>query len=340
MVDALDTARTFLESLQRFELSTLLSECSIAIVDTVGPQVIDDEWFPRVQDEVARVVAPKPIDEAFRKLPDHDRKRVAEAIANGYGKDRSFDDIDVQTIKHEVEGVPALLADLLVHRAMMISVATGGDSIQTVNDYYRARQARIQNIMPADVRFENPHEDLWAWYHYWKENFGTWAERRNYINKLFGPAIETLAKRSTVPLPEREPSGWERVDRVLSKAKVHYGLASAAEDFQGIGLLCREVIISLAQAVFDPEVHKTSDGVQASKTDANRMIEAYIAHEFPGASFKEVRAHARASLALALNLQHRRTATRQLAALCLEGTASTVAVISIIARPEGGTPNR
>ncbi|MBA3838458.1 MAG: hypothetical protein C0499_12470, partial [Zymomonas sp.] len=127
---------------------------------------------------------------------------------------------------------------------------------------------------------------------------------------------------------------WERVDRALSKARTQLESASAEEDCQAIGLLCREVIISLAQAVYDPTIHESLDGVRPSDTDANRMLEAYIGHVFPGASNKEVRAHHRASLALALNLQHRRTATRLLAALCVEATASTTAVVSIIARSD------
>lgn len=90
------------------------------------------------------------------------------------------------------------------------------------------------------------------------------------------------------------------------------------------------MIISLAQAVYDPAVHLSTDGVVPSPTDANRMLEAYIHHVFPGESYKEVRAHARASMALALNLQHRRTATRKLATLCLEAAGSTAAVIAII----------
>lgn len=84
--------------------------------------------------------------------------------------------------------------------------------------------------------------------------------------------------------------------------------------------------------MYDQTIHETLDGVRPSDTDANRMLEAYIAHVFPGQSNKEVRAHARASLSLALNLQHRRTATPHLAALCVEATASTTAVVSIIAR--------
>jgi len=332
MADAMETARRFLESLHRYDLSILLSECAISIQDQVAGQFIDDDWFPRVKEEVAVVVAPSPIDEALLSLPPNDRKRIGEAIANGYGRNGSFDDIRVDRISHDVRGTVEVLAELVIHRGMMISVATGGKSIQDVNDYYVAREIRLRSEVPSDIKYENPHDDLWAWYHYWKEHLDRWAERRQYVNQLFAPAIQTLARRSSSPIPEREATGWERVDRALSKARAQFGSASAEEDYQSIGLLCREVIISLAQAVFDPVRHPTLDGVTASKTDANRMLEAYVAQEFPGDSYKEVRAHHRAALALALNLQHRRTATRQLAALCVEATASTVAVVSIIAR--------
>lgn len=330
MADALENARKFLESLQRFELSTLLNECSIAIQETKGG-IIDDEWLADLPEEVAVVVAPTPIDEALRKLPEYDQKRLSEAIANGYGRDNSFD-LDVQSIKHEIDGVPALLADLLIHREMMIDVSTGGKRIQEVNDYYRAREVRIRDRMPADVIYNNPHEDLWAWYQHWSNELPQYKDRRMYARKLFGPVIEALAKRSSVPLPQRQASGLERVDRALSKARSQLGLASAEEDFQQIGLLCREVLISLAQAVYDPLLHSSPDGVEPSETDANRMIGAYIAFTFRGSSNQEVRAHAKASLRLALALQHRRTANRQLAALCLEATSSTVTVISLIAR--------
>lgn len=116
---------------------------------------------------------------------------------------------------------------------------------------------------------------------------------------------------------------------------LHAETHSDEEDCQAIGLLCREVMISLAQAVYDPAIHLSEDGVSPSATDANRMLEGYVGHAFPGESYKEVRAHARAALALALNLQHRRTATRKLAALCLEAASSVTSVISIISGRDG-----
>ena len=331
---AIDIARGFLQSLQRYDLSALLEPCSISINDERSGQFIDDDWFDNVQSTVAIALAPKPVDSALNALPEHDQKRIAEAISNGYKMKNSIDKFRVETLSIESKGAVALLAELIVHREMMISVATGQQRIQDVNDYYIARQSRVVDALPEDIEYKNRHNDLWAWFHYWKENFSSYAERRTYVRELFSPSINSLARRTSLPIAEREPSGWERVDRALGKARAQLELAAAPEDFQAVGLLCREIIISLAQAVFDPSVHTTVDGVIASKTDANRMLEAYVVHIFPGDSCKEIRAHHRASLALALNLQHRRTATRQLASLCVEATASTVAVVSIIARAE------
>lgn len=328
-----EATRKFLESLHRYDLSLLLSVCEVAIAERSAGQFVDDEWFGNVLDEWVIVRAPQPVHDALRALPPEDRKRIAEAVASTAPTSRSFNDFSLERLPGKADGVVVLLAELLIHRDMMIGVATGGERIQDVNDYFVARADRLRERMPSDVEYENPHDDLWAWYHHWSANFSRYAERRHYVRSMFAPAIAALSKRSTLPMPEREPTGWERVDRALSKARSQFEMASAEEDFQAIALLCREVIISTAQAVFDPTIHESLDGVKISTTDANRMLDAYVAHVFPGESYKEVRAHYRASLALALNLQHRRTATRRLAALCIEATASTVAVVSIIARP-------
>lgn len=327
-----EIARGFLQSLQRFDLAALLEPCSIAVRDERNGQFIDDEWYPNITETVAIAIAPSPVDNALSVLPDHDRKRIAEAIGNGFKRTDTFDDFRVERCPDNATGAAVLLAEVIIHREMMISVSTGQQRIQDVNDYYIAREVRIRKQLPADIGYENPHADLWAWFHYWKEQYGSYAGRRKYVRDLFKPVIDALSNRSLAPMDRRQPSGWERVDRALGKARSQFELASAEEDYQAVGLFCREVIISLAQAVFDPAIHQTVDGVAASKTDANRMLESYVADIFSGESYKEVRAHHRAALALALNLQHRRTATRTLAALCVEATASTVSVVSIIAR--------
>jgi hypothetical protein len=323
-----DNACAFLDSLQRSDLSTLVRACRVSL----DRSEVDDGFWGSNLIEQAVLEAPAPVNDALEALPDQDRKRIAEAIASEYIDRKAPDDIVVRNSGGTATGAVSLLSELLIHRAMMISVATGGPRIQEVDDYYRAREVRIREQMPESIKYENPHKDLWDWYRHWSQHLPAYRDRRQFIRQMFSPAIDAVAARPSASPQVREPTGWDRVDRALSTARAQFEKASATEDFQTIGLLCREIIISLAQAVFLPEKHKMLDDIKASDTDANRMLEAYLAHEFSGASYKEVRAHEKASLALALNLQHRRTATKQLAALCLEATASTTAVISIIAR--------
>lgn len=326
MTNSLESARKFLESLQRNDLSKLLAHSEF--------EIEDDGWFSTI----VVVSSPSPFSEAIAALPDYDRKRIAQAIVSDRQVSSPPEDIKSRTLPGSpIAGAAALLPELMLQQHIMISVGTGGARIQDHNDYYIARQTRLmEGCAAAGIAYGNAHEDLWAWFNYYKEHFASYAERRKYLRELFRPSIVAASGR-TLPasIAIREPSGWERVDRALAKARKQLDVASAEEDYQAIGLLCREVMISLAQAVYDPSIHVPEDGVTPSATDANRMLEAYIRYVFPGESYKEVRAHARAALALALNVQHRRTATRQLAELCLEAAMSTTAVISIISNRTG-----
>ncbi len=123
---------------------------------------------------------------------------------------------------------------------------------------------------------------------------------------------------------------WSEVDRLLTKAAEQLRQGKETEDFQSVGFLCRETLISLAQAVFDPSRNKVEDGVQPSKTDSKRMLEAFFSFELSGGSNEETRRHARAAVSLAHALVHRRTATYRDAALCLEATHGTTNLVFIV----------
>lgn len=103
-----------------------------------------------------------------------------------------------------------------------------------------------------------------------------------------------------------EPTGWPKVDRQVQEVRSRVDAADSEEEFQAVGLLCREVLISLAQQVYDTEKHPTLDGVAPSTTDAGRMLEAFFSAELDGGANNEARAHAKAALKLALALQHKR----------------------------------
>lgn len=128
-----------------------------------------------------------------------------------------------------------------------------------------------------------------------------------------------------------EPTGWQKVDRQVHEVRSRLQGAGTEEQYQAVGLLCREVLISAAQEVFKPSLHPTPDGTKPSDTDAKRMLEAIFEAELKGGANEEARGHAKAAVKLALALQHKRTANFMMAALCAEGTLSVVNLLAILA---------
>jgi hypothetical protein len=230
-----------------------------------------------------------------------------------------------------------LLTAIEAQQALMIAVATGGPRIEDVNGEYRTRRASIQQgLRERALQDPNPHSDLWAWYGRWSSgDLPSYQSRREYIREMYEPLIAVVQRGPQGAVIFAEPTGWPLVDRQLGEVRERLAEANTEERFQAVGLLCRETLISLAQTVFDAARHPTVDGVAAGKTDASRMLEAYLNTELCGGSNEEARAHAKAALKFALALQHKRTADFRTAALCSEAVASIVNLIAILSGRRG-----
>ncbi len=248
---------------------------------------------------------------------------VPDVSATALGQGRAYR-IPAGDLRREIE----------LQRSLMIAVATGGLRIQTVDAEYQTRRAKIrEGLEEREIEEPNPFDDLWAWYGKWSGgDLPSYQSRRQFISELYAPVLNQIRAEETgrSGVREAEPTGWVKVDRGLHEARQRLSAAATEEQFQAVGLICREALISLGQTVFDPEHHPTLDGVAASDTDAKRMLEAYIAKTLSGGANEASRRHARAALDLANQLQHKRTATFRDAALCAEATTSVVNLIAII----------
>lgn len=214
-------------------------------------------------------------------------------------------------------------------RDILITVSTGGARIGEVNDDYRQLFDDVDSSL-ARIAIENtiPYRDLWQWYGRWSSgDLPSYQSRRVHVAELIDPMVKSL--RPDANERPKALTGWPKVDRTIAKARIDIATAQNEEEFQLIGTLCREALISLAQAVFDQTKHPVDDVPRVSATDFKRMIEGFIAAELGGGSADEQRKHARAAFDLANNLQHRRTANFRLAAMCLEATTSVVNIIAI-----------
>jgi hypothetical protein len=227
-----------------------------------------------------------------------------------------------------------LIEQVEAQRSLMVAVSTGGPRIDAVNAEYVHRRELIRaDLNQRGLQDPNPYGDLWAWYGKWSSgDLPSYSSRRVFLAELYGPLLERL-QQGPAPRGEElfgEPTGWARVDRTLSDMRQLLEQARTEAQWQAVGLLCRELLISAAQAVYDAARHPTLDGVHASETDAKRMLEAFIAVELAGGANEVSRKYARAAFDLANELQHRRTATFRQAAMCAQATAAVVNVIAVV----------
>lgn len=279
------------------------------------------------------------VEPEIQTIEERIRKK-AETLFRSYSQSWVGEVVISPELTDEIQGKAYKLAHkslaklLREQKSLMVSVSTGGARIQDVNNDYQSSLSEItEGLKERDLLNPNPYKDLWEWYSKWSDgSLPSYRSRRTFLSEMFTPLIATIEGMNTAtvnPVFEK-PTGWNRVDRSMNEIKLRLAQANSEEQYQSIGLLSRETLISLAQAVYNPELHTSPDGVEPSKTDAKRMIEAYISTVLQGKSYENVRRHARASLDLANDLTHRRTADFRLAALCAEATNAVVNILSIV----------
>ncbi len=221
-----------------------------------------------------------------------------------------------------------LIAAIDKLKATMISVATGGPRIDDVNqDFQSLYDSVAAQLTARGISARLPFRDLWQWYGHWSSVLPSYASRREYVAEISAPIVEAVRGLGT---SAAEPTGWARVDRSMSEARNRLAGARSEEQWQAVGLICREVLITVAQEVHCPDRHPIEGADAVSPTDFKRLIEAYLSIELAGSAAKEARRHARSALDLALRLQHLRTATYRDAAICVEATAAVVSVVAIV----------
>ncbi|NOT78658.1 MAG: hypothetical protein HOP07_06600 [Bacteriovoracaceae bacterium] len=284
------------------------------------------ELYSKVQNEIPE------LEETIKNKAQHVFKSYERCWVGQVLITPQIDNLPLRKI-FQISNEDLLLA-LEQQKNLMVSVSTGGPKIQLVNGEYVQRNKTIEEgFAERNIKNTIVFADLWRWHGKWSDgSLPAYRDRREFLAQLFDPIIECVRKipSESTPVIFEEPTGWNRVDRSMREIRARLALAETEEQFQGIGLLCRETLMSLAQAVFVKEKHTILDGTDVSNTDAKRMLEAFIACELSGASNEVARKMAKASVDLANTLTHRRTADFRLAAFSAEVTNSVVNVFSIL----------
>jgi hypothetical protein len=122
---------------------------------------------------------------------------------------------------------------------------------------------------------------------------------------------------------------WDRTERTLLQVADALSRAETPEQCQAVGALARDALISLAQAVFRPELNWRSGNAVPSPTDSKRQLEAYVGFALAGGAHDEARSFAHSAIKLADALTHKRSATPRDARLTALATETVIQLIAI-----------
>ena len=224
-----------------------------------------------------------------------------------------------------------LLRSIEMIKTIMIKVSTGVERIQNCEkEYTELYQKLDESFASISVKNPNTFKSLWDWYGRWSQpDLSTYRSRRKYVSELYEPTV-VLLKQSVEENGLGDaytPTGWERVDRTIYEMRSRIQIAQTEEQYQAIGMLGREALITVAQEVYNPHIHTSLDGIEPSETDAKRMLDAYLAYRLSGNSHERQRKFAKSSVDLANHLTHDRMATKQDAEICLLAVSTVVSLL-------------
>lgn len=261
----------------------------------------------------------------------HSNRRIREVLAERLERGATDDGEGRQGEVAEEVTDAQLLKEIDAQRLLMIAVATGRRELDDDhNEEYMLRRERIDDALrERGLDNPNPYDDLWSWQAKWSGDLPKYPQRREYASSLYKPLTDLI--RSGRARLRPEVTGWVKVDAILRDVAVGVTRAKHEHDHQAIGLLCREALIAVADAVHDPARHPPTDDKTPSKTDAKRRLDAYLAVELQGDGNEEVRRLTKAVAALADAVVHRQSATIRDAALAAEATMAVVNLLTIIA---------
>ncbi len=234
-----------------------------------------------------------------------------------------------------------ILSVLDWEKSVLISTGTGEALIEDYNENYIKYHASISQILKdICLRHVNDFSDLWAWYHYYKVNLGSYASRRAYINELYTPLINLIenSEETEGRLLEYNLTGWEKIDRAVLIMREAKDKAEIETQHQSVGMHGRDILLTLAQTVYDKNKHIHPDGQLIGPEQSKRMLEAYV-YSFSKILSDEETKFAKAAIDLTNKVTHDRNATRLNSETCYNAVISTIHVIHSINKFEKSQDN-
>jgi hypothetical protein len=234
------------------------------------------------------------------------------------------------------------LRELLnLQRALLISVATDGPRIETVEDEYEHRRRKLRRgLAKFDLEYPFPWGSLWQWYGTWSSGeYPTWASRRTYISDLAQPVLDALHEDEpeVVDFGEAPPT-WGDLDARLSELKERVSSARSLDDYQDVGRRCREIIRDAAALAYHPDFVPEGEESPADQ-DVKARLDVVFNAQLQGSSRQGLRRVMRSLYELANTVAHSDSIGLLDAFACAQATVMLVRVLGEIDREATVAPS-
>lgn len=134
---------------------------------------------------------------------------------------------------------------------LLVSTATGGG--EKDSDYVELRRALLAQVAlaPHVPRFVHTNRNLSQFWQFIKYEFGTYAERREYIWKAFQPLLDILEQGALAPVDRAVTDVLERFDAEHVNAAWAKALERRATDPEGAITSARTLLEAVCKHLLD-----------------------------------------------------------------------------------------
>ena len=258
------------------------------------------------------------------------------------GENQCIDSIVIKPlVKHyfnwnlidEYDNKEAFISDILKLRDMLIDVSTGVKKIEQIEIEYKNLYNKVDEVfIKIDLDNPNPFKSLWEAYSYWSTNLDSYAKRRVYFSNLYYELLKLVntSEGDNIINIQLEYTNWDSINRTIVDIKKQYNEANTAAQFNGIGAMCRNVYNCLADVIYKEEYHidKTSPLPNANEYK-NKLLE-FVVFKLDGKTNEDFRSHCKKMIDIADTLTHKKTATKQQAALTINAVISILNIVTIL----------
>ena len=148
---------------------------------------------------------------------------------------------------------------------LLVSQATGG--LEDDAEFMRLRQAVLsQAALESHIpRFLHTCRNLSQFWQFIKHQFGTYAERRTYLWKEFGPMLELLERTGSAPSDHVISVAIEKFDSANIQAAWSKALERRASDPEGAITMARTLLESVCKHILEEAASPYDDSPDMNK---------------------------------------------------------------------------